>query len=125
MDDRKLFVGFSTHDSKTNTKLYDIDLVNRDLLNHFQTRLGERVMLPSYGTIIWNMLFEPLTVANRNRIVSDATRIVNSDSRVELISINVIELDYGLKVDMQLKYVPYAAIRNFSVSYDRRAAERS
>jgi phage baseplate assembly protein W len=125
MSKRRLFVGFSTHDANTNTKLYDIELVNRDLLNHFQTRLGERVMLPNYGTIIWNLLFEPLTEGNRNRIISDATRIIKSDTRVELVSINVIEMDHGLKVDMQLKYNPYGVLQNFSASYDRRMANRS
>ena len=30
----------------------DIELIKQDLFNHFYTRQGERLMNPTYGTII-------------------------------------------------------------------------
>ena len=39
---------------------YDLDLAKQDLLNNFNTRKGERVMMPTFGSIVWDMLFEPL-----------------------------------------------------------------
>ena len=54
--------GFSTVSTGTqNFTLYDFELIKQDLLNHFYIRKGERLMQPNFGTIIWDMLFEPLT----------------------------------------------------------------
>jgi phage baseplate assembly protein W len=58
----QFYKGFSTVDeSAISTRLYDFELVKQDLLNQFNTRRGERVMNPSFGTIIWDLLYEPLT----------------------------------------------------------------
>ena len=55
------FRGFNTVNQVKKFRLTDLDLVKRDLLNHFQIRKGEKLMNPAFGSIIWNMLFEPLT----------------------------------------------------------------
>ena len=51
------YKGFSTIDQTKKFRLTDIDLVKRDLLNHFSIRKGEKLMTPNFGSIIWNMLF--------------------------------------------------------------------
>ena len=58
----KMSKGFSTVSLDTeNFSLYDLDLIKQDLINHFYVRQGERLMNPTFGTIIWDLLFEPLT----------------------------------------------------------------
>jgi phage baseplate assembly protein W len=42
-------------------RVTDAELVKQNLYNHFNVRKGEKLMQPNFGTIIWNMLFEPLT----------------------------------------------------------------
>jgi hypothetical protein len=43
----QFYKGFSTVDeSNKSNQVYDFDIVKQDLLNHFNTRLGERVMNP-------------------------------------------------------------------------------
>ena len=55
-----IFKGFSTIDKvRAPYTLTDIDLVKRDLLNHFYTKKGERLMKPNFGSIIWDLLMEP------------------------------------------------------------------
>ena len=55
-----IFRGFSTVDNiRAPYSLYDDDLVKRDLLNEFQTRKGERLMRPDFGSIIHDLLMEP------------------------------------------------------------------
>jgi phage baseplate assembly protein W len=125
---RHLFKGFSTVPNDTNVTnrdwvLYDIDLVKRDLLNHFMTKKGERPMLPNFGCSIFEMLFEPLTDANLDFIAEEATRIVNSDSRVRLDSLTVKEIDQGLIVNFVLYFEPYGVYDNFSVEFDKRTQE--
>lgn len=123
---RRLFIGLSTQEiqGRRGWTVTDIELVKRDLLNHFSTRRGERVMLPNYGTIIWDLLFEPFTDGVRQAIVDDATRIVNLDSRVQIENINVISSVNGITVAMGLQYVPWDSFGNFSVEFDRRSVER-
>ena len=56
------FTGFSTKNkSAINHVLTGKDLVIEDLMNHIMTRKGERVMMPTYGSIIHDLIFEPLT----------------------------------------------------------------
>lgn len=64
--------------------LFNKDLARRDLLNHFYTRRGERLMAPLYGSIIWDILFDPLTEENEQLILDDAQRIVSQDPRWRL-----------------------------------------
>jgi phage baseplate assembly protein W len=121
-------MGFSTQpDTVTNKKftLYNIDLAKQDLLNQFFTRKGERVMLPNYGTIIWDKLFEILTDGARQEIVDDATRIVKSDPRFVLQTINITDIDYGIIVVMELWYAPLSMTTTLSVNFDTQALTRN
>lgn len=118
------FTGFSTinRDHKTNT-VYDIELIKRDLLNHFYTRKGARVMMPEYGSIIWDMMFEPLTPSNKELIYEDVKRIVNSDPRVEVENIKVQESEHGIYVFVNMFYTPLNALGTLEVMFDRKYAE--
>jgi len=118
----KVFYGFSTLDTNAKNQAFaDIPLIERDLYNHFNTFPGERVMMPTYGCSIWNMLFEPFDDAIVQAVTAEATRIVQSDSRVILQSIVVTEINQGLLVQMQLFYQPYGVINSFSVQFDQAA----
>lgn len=122
---RRFFVGFSSQDSRGSNKLYDIQLINRDLLNHFHTRKGERRMMPSFGTRIWDMLFEPFTPSFKDELVREATEVVSSDPRVTLVGIDVSETTHGIKIILTLKYHPLDVVERFAVDFDKRTASRS
>jgi phage baseplate assembly protein W len=118
----KVFYGFSTLDTNAKNQAFaDIPLIERDLYNHFNTLPGERVMMPTYGCTIWNMLFEPFDDAVVQAVIAEATRIVQSDSRVVLQSIVVNQINQGMLVQMQLFYQPYGVINSFSVQFDQAA----
>ena len=120
----RLFVGFSTiATSSKNQQFVDIELIKRDLLNHFYTRKGERVMMPDYGCGIWDLLFEQFDELTRNSIVSECTAVVNSDSRVRLVDIIVNPFDQGFTVQMDLLYLPYDVVDTFSLQFDNRVAQ--
>mgnify|MGYP003338643840 FL=1 len=57
---KNMFVGFSTVNSVGSKQLADIQIVNQDLLNTFNTRPNERLMMPGYGFGGWDYLFEPI-----------------------------------------------------------------
>ncbi len=123
---RRAIIGFSTQEmqGKRGWTVYDVDLIKRDLLNHFHTRRGERLMLPTYGTIIWDKLFEPFTEGTKQEIVDDVIRIVRTDSRVKLQAVDVSTSTYGISVAIELKYESWDAVGTFALEFDRRSLER-
>jgi phage baseplate assembly protein W len=119
---QRLFYGFSTLETNSKQQTFaDIPLIKRDLYNHFNTLPGERVMMPRYGCGIWNLLFEPFEESVVQRIVAEATRIVETDSRVQLQSIIVTPFNNGVIVQMQLFYLPYGVADVFNVTFDQNA----
>ncbi len=121
---KNLFVGYSSVGSPKSQRLVDLRLVEQDLYNHFYTRKNERVMMPGWGCGVWDYLFEPLDYV-RESIVYEAQKVVEADPRVQLQSIDVTELDHGIRISMVLFYVPFKAIGNFSIDFDRRSQEMS
>jgi phage baseplate assembly protein W len=100
------YKGFSTIDQKKKFRLTDLDLIKRDLLNHFAIRKGEKLMNPDFGSIIWNVLFEPLTADVKALVVGDITRIIGSDPRIRVDSVLVDQLDMGLQIQVELTVLP-------------------
>lgn len=102
----QFYKGFSSvySDSYSN-KVYDYDLIKQDLLNQLHTRLGERVMNPEYGTIVWDLIFDPFTDAVKQAIADDITRILNSDPRAVPTNILITEAETGMIIDATLLYI--------------------
>jgi phage baseplate assembly protein W len=118
---KNLFIGYSTVDTVGSRQLADIQLVNQDLLNTFNTRPNERVMMPNFGFGGWDYLFEPIDQV-RDLIVSQAEQVVANDPRVQLQNINVVQQENGLSIQMTLYYVPWQAYGTFQVNFDTRSA---
>lgn len=100
------YKGFSTIDQTKKFRLADLELIKRDLLNHFAIRKGEKLMNPNFGSIIWNILFEPLTADVKALVVEDIQRIVSYDPRVRIDNILVDQLDIGLQIQIELTFLP-------------------
>ena len=98
--------GFSTVDRYKKFRVTNFELVKRDLLNHFSIRKGEKLMQPNFGTIIWDMIFEPLTETTKSAIIDDVTTIVSYDPRVRVTQVIVDQLDLGIQLQINLTYVP-------------------
>jgi len=98
----QFYKGFSSAPDVPGSKLFDFDLIKQDLFNHFNTRKGERVMNPAFGTIIWDLLMEPMTDDVRNALRDDISRICNSDPRITPIQINMIERENGYLLELTL-----------------------
>ena len=111
------YKGFSTvNPSNHSSKLYDFDLVKQDILNQFNTRRGQRVMNPQFGTIIWDLLMEPLTERVKELISEDINKIVTSDPRVYPMQIEINEYQQGYLIELTL------AMKNTTQSSARRLA---
>jgi phage baseplate assembly protein W len=104
----KTYKGFSTvsGDSKSYS-LYDLALIKQDIINHFHIRQGERLENPTFGTIIWDLLFEPLTEDVKQMITKNIEDIINYDPRVSADQIIVTAYESGIQIECKLTYQPY------------------
>jgi len=121
----RTFKGFSTIDQEWgNFKLYDLDLAKRDLLNELYTRKGERIMSPQFGSIIWDLLFDPMTDENVEIIREDCLRIVSKDPRLQLKQLDVQENfdQQSITVAILLNYVPTATLTELVAVFQREIA---
>ena len=118
---KRYFFGFSTQNSAVTgiRTLYDIDLINVDLMTSFQTRVGERVMRPDWGCLLWNYLMEPFTDVLRNDIISETIRICELDTRCVVVNTQVFEQMHGFKISMDLMYLPWNVQQNFTMAFEQ------
>jgi phage baseplate assembly protein W len=70
----------------------DKETVKRDLINHIFTARGERLMMPSWGTRIPLMTFEPNDEQSRQIIYDDIKMVIDYDPRVKLVDLQVLAL---------------------------------
>jgi len=118
------FIGFNTvNQPNPPYSLTNLELVKRDILNHFATPMGSRVMLPSFGTRIFEYLFDPFDEYTRNAIIEDAVRVVASDPRVELVSVDVFQEDQALNVIMVVLFKPESVTDNLFVTFSLKDKE--
>jgi phage baseplate assembly protein W len=120
------FIGFSTIAPASGRRtwvLNDVELIKRDLLNHFYTRRGERVMRPTFGSILPELVMEPNTQLVREQIETEVTRIINMDSR---LGIKNIQTRYGkntVAVISELMIIPLKTVTQFIIEFDTRQGE--
>ena len=115
----RTYRGISTVSESGNFALYDIALIKQDIINHFHIRRGEKLENPRFGTIIWDILFEPLTEDIKDLIIEDVTTIMNYDPRVTVDNIVVSEYESGLQLECELTYLPYNISESLRYRFDQ------
>jgi hypothetical protein len=111
--------GFSTLQSRKNYVLTDFELARQDLINYFNIRRGEKLMQPTFGSIIWDQLFEPLDEATQQLITADVTKIVSYDPRLSVGQVAVTQEDHGFLIQLTLAYVPTNQQATLMLNFDR------
>jgi phage baseplate assembly protein W len=116
----KTYKGFSTISGESNTySLYDLSLIKQDLLNHFNIRQGERLENPTFGTIIWDVLFEPLTEDLKQLIIKNVEEIIGYDPRIQAQQIIVTTYESGIQIECVLSYLPYNIQEAIQLRFDQ------
>lgn len=118
----RAYRGVSTVNPDNSTfTLFDIALIKQDIINHFHIRQGEKLSDPEFGTIIWDILFEPLTDPIKNAIVENVSKICNYDPRVQATGIIVDQYESGIQVECTLTYLPYNISESVQLRFDENA----
>lgn len=98
---------------------YDLDLARQDLLNHFNTRKGERIMLPEFGSIVWELLFDPLDDRTVYLIDQDVRAIIKNDPRWQLQNVEISEGPNALYIDITVTYLPTSETIDLPLTYNK------
>jgi phage baseplate assembly protein W len=117
----KQYRGFSTkHPNAINDVLTGSDVVIEDLMNEIMTRKGERLMMPTFGCVIHDMIFEPLDEDTKELIYEDLTRIFNNEPRVELLSDILIEdSEHSITATVTIKILPSNEVETLTIDVER------
>ncbi len=108
----------------TNTlKLYDIPLVERNILNHINTGTESRVMMSAFGSNIPKLLFQPLDDTTIEEIKLEIQKVVNYDPRVELKQMLVTPIPdkNTVTVTLFLYYIELKVTKNMNFNLDFRS----
>ena len=118
----KKYRGISTVDNKGNNFVkYDLALIKQDIINHFHIRQGEKLEYPEFGTIIWDVLFEPLTESLKEAIIKNVTDIINYDPRVSVNNVTIQTFESGIQIECALTYLPYNISESLRLTFDESA----
>ena len=115
----RIYRGFASNNPNArNGVLYDADIIKQDIYNHFMTAKGERVMLPEFGSIIWDYLYEPLDETNKQIIEEDAKDIISQDPRVALESLDLTSFEHGVVLNVQLRILPQDFTTSMAIEFN-------
>lgn len=117
------FTGFDTSSTPSARRawvLQDKELIKQDLLKHFYTRRGERVMRPDFGSNLLEYVMEPNTEAVRGEILAEVNRIVSLDSRLAVRSVNIFDKDYQVVIAVDLFFRPFNDAEVLRIEFDKR-----
>jgi phage baseplate assembly protein W len=115
----RAYRGLSTVNPENNSyNLYDIALIKQDIINHFHIRMGEKLERPDFGTIIWDVLFEPMTDQLKEAIANNVTDVINYDPRVQVEGVTIDTYESGIMIECTLTYLPYNISESMRLKFD-------
>ena len=100
------FKGFSTINRYKKFTLIDNELIKRDLLNALSIREGELPGRPSFGTRLWNFIFEPNTPDIVRQITAELERTMTYDPRIRIEDVIVTTDPEGVILELVVAFVP-------------------
>lgn len=118
-----VFIGFSSPEVGNTEVLYDLELVKKDLLNHFNTKKGERVMDSEYGCIAWDLIFDLQNPSNKSALDTDIRRIISGEMRVQLVNLIINSVSGGYEAYIDLKYIYLDNVDQLYIKFTREIRE--
>lgn len=114
-----VFIGFNTINQFKKFTLTDFELIKRDLLNAFNIRPGELPGRPSYGSTIWNYVFEPQTQQTQQDVINEIQRVAGGDPRIFVSDLQCYPQENGLLIELQIQVIPSKNAERLSIFFDQ------
>lgn len=112
------FIGYNTIGAQKNFVLTDFELIKRDFLNFLNIKQGEIAGRPSYGTRIWQLLFEPQTEETAELIQEEIQRGVNMDPRLRLDKVDMYPQNNGILLEVAVSTVQGVSAEKLLLFFD-------
>ena len=119
------FIGFNTQNQYKKFTLTDTELIKRDLLNAFNILQGQLPGRPTYGTTLWNILFENQDQTTMTAILAEIQRVAGGDPRLNLTDANIYPQENGVLIEIELQFVPNTDAELLSVFFDQQQRRAS
>ena len=76
-------------------------------------------MMPTFGSIIWELLFDPLDEETKKKINDDVVSIIKNDPRWQLLTVDIDEEPNALNVKVEVLYLPADEKVQLPLVYDK------
>lgn len=113
------FIGFNTQNQFKKFTLIDNELIKRDFLNALQIRQGQLPGRPSYGTTLWDYVFESLDSTTQQGIINEIQRVVNQDPRISFSQAVLYPQSNGLLIEVEIQYVTGTTTETLQLFFDQ------
>jgi phage baseplate assembly protein W len=100
-------------------RITDDELVILDYLNALNIPQGSKPGKPSYGTNIYNFIFEPNTPDTVSLIQEELLRVSRMDPRIIINSINVYSKENSVIAEIELAISPRNEAQTLSIIFDQ------
>lgn len=117
---KKFYLGFNTRNYEERGggfDIYNVECVEQDILNAIFTVRGERLMMPTYGTRIPLMTFEPGDQESVDIIKEDLNTVFSQEPRVEVLNLDVIQAKdkNALIAIAKLNYIEFSVTKDLMI----------
>ena len=99
-------------------RLVDAPLILQDFVNSLNIRKGEMVGNPSYGTTIWDFIFEPNTLSVQQDLQAEIERVASLDPRLILNTVNAYPQENGILIEIEVAVKPFNQAQFVKVFFD-------
>ncbi len=122
---KKFYHGFTTRNYENNGgsfDIYDVACIEEDLMNEIFTERGTRLYMPTYGTRIPILVFEPNDAETMDVIRQDITTVCANDPRVILQALSVTQVpdSYALIAVAKITYVDFSVTSDLFIEINSR-----
>lgn len=76
------------------------------------------MQLPDFGSVVWDMIYEPLNDTTIETIREDIQAVIAYDPRIEANSIVVDQYENGLLIELNLTYIPDQIMENLLIDFN-------
>jgi len=112
------YIGFNTINQNKKFTLTDFELIQRDLLNAFSIRQGELPGRPSYGTTVYEYLFENQADQMQQAIKDEIQRVASGAPRLFLNDIQVFPQNNGILIQLEITIVQTTEAKILAIFFD-------
>ena len=113
------FIGFNTINQYKKFTVVDFDLIKIDLLNAFNIKQGQLPGRPSYGTTLWDNIFENQTQETTASIYNEIQRVCAQDPRIYVSSTQVFPQQNGVLIQVGLATVAGTNAQQLAIFFDQ------